>query len=60
MSNVVHLFEKASQEHEDERMDDKRERRRLACGVTAAVLVVLLFGVVCFDIGMRVGAALAR
>lgn len=60
MSNVVRLFEQASQEHEEERMTDQRERRRLACLITATVLGVILFGVLCFDIGMRVGAALAR
>lgn len=58
MTNVVQFLQKAEQLAQGERVDDKHERRRLACLIVAAVGGVLLFGALCFDLGFRVAAAL--
>lgn len=57
MTNIVQLFSQAAEEHHQERRSDSRERRLLALALAAAVAGMLLFGAVCFDIGLRVGAA---
>ena len=59
MSNIVHLFAKASDDHKQERANDWTDRRLLTAALAAAAVGILLFGAVCFDIGLRIGSSLS-
>jgi hypothetical protein len=54
--NVVQLFERAHEEYEQERREDKMSRKISVC----IILLALLYGALCFDLGVRLGAYLAR
>ncbi len=54
-SNVVSLFKKAQDEYQEERREDHLSRQVGIC----IILGALLFGMVCFDVGLRLGTLLA-
>lgn len=49
-NNVVDIFKAAREEHLEERREDYLSRTIAVC----VIVGVILFGAVCFDLGMRV------